>query len=173
MRWKILGAHRARCTGGPRSASAAARSLKNAKRKRGSAQPQEREAQARQRAASRTRSASAAARSLKNAKRKRGSAQPQEIDRPYSTFIVSKISTSLQVYAKSLRVCSIQNVLLKCRIFARWKPAWMEKSSSSPALPEESARLFRGILRRKAQSLCCITGATGPQLKISCRRQNP
>src|SRR5207249_3562946 len=65
MRWKILGAHRARCTGGPRSASAAARSLKNAKRKRGSAQPQEREAQARQRAASRTRSASAAARSLK------------------------------------------------------------------------------------------------------------
>src|SRR5438128_1910195 len=72
--------------GGPRSASAAARSLKNAKRKRGSAQPQEREAQARQRAASRTRSASAAARRLKNAKRKRGSAPPQELDRPYSAF---------------------------------------------------------------------------------------
>src|SRR5881296_3446037 len=81
MRWKILGAHRARDTGGPRSASAAARSLKNAKRKRGSEQPQEREAQARQRAASRTRSASAAASSLKNAKRKRGSEQPQENDR--------------------------------------------------------------------------------------------
>src|SRR5438552_18042711 len=54
-----------RNTGGPRSASATARSLKNAKRKRDSAQPQEREAQARQRAASRTRSASATARSLK------------------------------------------------------------------------------------------------------------
>jgi len=52
--------------------------------KRGSAQPQVREAQARQRAASSARSASAAARSLKRAKRKRGGAQPQAIDRRYS-----------------------------------------------------------------------------------------
>src|SRR5437667_5063124 len=43
---------RQRAASSARSASAAARSLKRAKRKRGSAQPQAREAQARQRAAS-------------------------------------------------------------------------------------------------------------------------
>jgi len=55
-----------------RSASAAARSLENAKRKRGSAQPQD---------AKRKRGSA----QPQDAKRKRGSAQPQEIDRRQSS----------------------------------------------------------------------------------------